>query len=283
MIVYVNEKYLEENEASVNVNDRGFLLADGAYEGFRIYNGKIFKLQEHKKRFQRSLNELKISYQIENEIEEIFTKLFEENSYTKDHELFFYMQITRGVAPRDHAFPKNTPKVGIYAFLTEKKINHEAYNNGIKVCTVPDNRWARCDIKCISLVANCLAKQNAIDNGFDDGLFVHDGVITEGTATNVCFIKDGVLYTHGATNRILRGITRNFVLDLCKENNIKVVAFPITVDKLKSIDEAFLTGTTGEITPITQVDNITIGNGEVGLISKKLQASYKEYLNKHFY
>ena len=89
MIVYVNEKYLEENEALVNVNDRGYLLADGAYEGFRIYNGKIFKLQEHKKRFQRSLNELKISYQIENEIEEIFTKLFEKNLYTKDHERFF--------------------------------------------------------------------------------------------------------------------------------------------------------------------------------------------------
>ena len=118
MIVYVNDKYLEENQASVNVNDRGYLLADGAYEGFRVYNGKIFKLQEHKDRFQRSLDELKISYSIEDgEIEEIFEKLFEKNSYQKEDELFLYMQITRGVAPRDHAFPKEKSKAGVYAFL----------------------------------------------------------------------------------------------------------------------------------------------------------------------
>lgn len=283
MIVYVNEKYLEENEALVNVNDRGYVLADGAYEGFRIYNGKIFKLQEHKDRFQRSLDELKISYKIENEIEEIYKDLFEKNSYKKDQELFFYMQITRGVAPRDHAFPKKTPKAGVYAFLSEKKINPEAYNNGIKVCTLPDNRWARCDIKCISLIANCLAKQTAIDKGFNDALFVHDGVITEGTSTNACFIKDDVLYTHGATNRILSGVTRNFVLDLCKENNIKVVEFPMTLDKLDSIDEAFLTGTTGEITPIINIDNKAVKDGKAGVMTKKLQEYYKEYLNKHFY
>lgn len=283
MIVYTNGKYSQENEALVNANDRGYLLADGAYEGFRIYNGKIFKFQEHKDRFQRSLDELKIQYKIENEIEEIYKNLFEKNSYTNENELFFYMQITRGVAPRDHAFPKQELKAGVYAFLVEKKINLDAYNNGIKVCTVPDNRWARCDIKCISLVANCLAKQTAIDKGFADGLFVHDGVITEGTATNVCFIKDGVLYTHAATNRILSGVTRNFVLDLCKQNGIKVVEFPLTVDKIDTVDEAFLTGTTGEITPIVQIDNITIADGKAGNITKKLQGYYKDYVQKHFY
>lgn len=283
MIVYTNGKYFQENEASVNVNDRGYLFADGAYEGFRIYNGKIFKLQEHKNRFQRSLNELKISYKIEYEIEKIYKNLFEKNSYTNNNELFFYMQITRGVAPRDHAFPKEKIKAGVYAFLTEKKINLDSYNNGCKVCTVPDNRWARCDIKCISLVANCLAKQTAIENNFDDALFVHDGVITEGTATNVCFVKDGVLYTHGATNRILSGVTRNFVLDLCKETNIKIVEFPITIDKLSKVDEAFLTGTTGEITPIVQIDNIIIADGKRGEITKKLQEYYKEYINNNFF
>ena len=283
MIVYVNGQYVEEDNASVNVNDRGYLLADGAYEGFRIYKNKIFKLQEHKSRFQRSLDELKISYTIENEIEVIYKNLFEKNTYSNKDELFFYMQITRGVAPRDHAFPKQEITAGVYAFLTVKKINLDAYNNGIKVCTVPDNRWSRCDIKCISLTANCLAKQTAIDKGFADGLFVHDGVITEGTATNVCFIKDGVLYTHGATNRILSGVTRNFVLDLCKEIDIKVVEFPMTVDKLSSVDEAFLTGTTGEITPIVQIDDIVISDGEVGSITKKLQKAYKNYLNKHFF
>lgn len=283
MIIYTNGKYLKEEEASVNVNDRGYLFADGAYEGFRIYNGIIFKLQEHKNRFQRSLDELKISYQLDNEIEEIYKNLFEKNSYNNKNELFYYIQITRGVAPRDHAFPKEKTEVGIYAFLSEKKINLDAYNNGFKVCTVPDNRWARCDIKCISLIANCLAKQTALDNNFDDALFVHDGVITEGTATNVCFIKDGTLYTHAATNRILSGITKNFVLDLCKENDINIVEFPITIDKIPSIDEAFLTGTTGEITPIVKIDNKIIADGKVGKVTKKLQKYYKEYVNKHFY
>lgn len=283
MIVYTNGEYLDDKNAFVNVNDRGHLLADGAYEGFRIYNGKIFKLKEHKDRFQRSLDELKIEYFIENEIEEIFQNLFEKNSYTNEHELFFYMQITRGVAPRDHAFPKQKVQCGVYAYLSEKKINEDAYNNGIKVCTTPDNRWARCDIKCISLIANCLAKQTALDKNYDDALFVHDGVITEGTATNVCFVKDGILYTHGATNRILSGVTRNFVLNLCHENNIKVVEFPITVDKISSVDEAFLTGTTGEITPITQIDNIEIANKQIGVITKKLQSYYKQYVQKHFY
>ncbi len=283
MIVYINKEYKNQNEASVNVNDRGYLLADGVYEGFRIYNGKIFKLQEHKDRFQRSLNELKIAHTLTDEIEKVFQNLFEKNSYKNEDQLFYYMQITRGVAARDHGFPKETPEVGIYAFLSEKKINMDAYNNGVKVCTVPDNRWARCDIKCISLVANCLAKQTALDGGFADGLFVHDGVITEGTSTNVCFVKNGVVYTHAATNRILSGVTRNFVLDLCKENKIKVVEFPLTIDKIGSVDEAFLTGTSGEITPIIKIDNTTIADGKAGNITKKLQNYYKEYVKKNFY
>ncbi|WP_083568532.1 D-amino-acid transaminase [Arcobacter sp. LA11] len=283
MIVYVNEKYLEENDAQVNVNDRGYLFADGVYEGFRIYNGKIFKLQEHKNRFQRSLDELKISYSLKDEIEEVFKNLFKKNNYLKEDELFYYMQITRGVAPRDHGFQKEKPKAGIYAFLSKKKINLDAYNNGVKICTTADNRWARCDIKCISLIANCLAKQTAVEDGFFDALFVHDGVITEGTSTNVCFIKDDILYTHAATNRILSGVTRNFVLDLCKENDIKVVEFPLTTNKISDVDEAFLTGTSGEITPIIKIDNITIGNGKSGKITKKLQKYYREYVNNNFY
>jgi len=283
MFVYINGEYKQQNEASVNVNDRGYLLADGVYEGFRIYNGKIFKLQEHKDRFQRSLNELKISHTLTNEIEEVFKNLFEKNSYNKEDQLFYYMQITRGVAPRDHSFPKEIPEVGIYAFLSEKKINIEAYNNGVEVCTVPDNRWARCDIKCISLVANCLAKQIALDGGFADGLFVHDGVITEGTSTNVCFVKNGVVYTHAATNRILSGVTRNFVIELCKENGIEIIEFPLTVDKISNVDEAFLTGTSGEITPIIKIDNITIADGKTGSITKNLQKYYIEYVKKNFY
>ncbi len=283
MIVYVNGKYFEENEALINVADRGYVFSDGAYEGFRIYNNKIFKLQEHKNRFQRSLDELKISYKLENEIEEIYKNLFIKNSYNKEDELFYYMQITRGVAPRDHSFPKEKLEAGVYAFLSKKAVNLDSYTNGIKVCTLPDNRWARCDIKAISLLANCLAKQTAIENGYDDTLFVHDGVITEGTSTNVFFVKDDIIYTHAATNRILNGVTRNFVLNLCKQNNLKIVEFPLTIDKLSSIDEAFLTGTSGEITPITKIDSIIIRNKKVGKITKKLQKKYREYLDENYY
>lgn len=283
MIVFVNGKYVNDNEANINVNDRGYLLADGVYEGFRVYNGKIFKLKEHKQRFQRSLNELKISHTLTDEIETIFEKLFEKNSYKNSDELFYYIQITRGVALRDHAFPKEKTEIGIYAFVSKKDLNEKAYNEGLKVCTAPDNRWARCDIKCISLTANCLAKQNAIDEGFDDALFVHDGVITEATASNVFFVKDNIIYTHAATNRILSGITRNFVIDLCNENGFKLKEFPLTIDKLKSIDEAFLTGTTLEVTPIVKINDISINNQKIGEITKKLQSLFKNYLQENFY
>lgn len=167
--------------------------------------------------------------------------------------------------------------------MAKKPLNEKAYNEGLKVCTTPDNRWARCDIKCISLTANCLAKQNALDNGFDDALFVHDGVITEATASNVFFVKDNTIYTHGATNRILSGITRNFVIDLCNENGFKLSEFPLTVDKLKTVDEAFLTGTTLEVTPIVKINNISINEQKVGETTKKLQKLFKEYLQNNFY
>ena len=279
MIVFVDGKYVKEKEACVSVNDRAFVFADGVYEGLRVYNNKLFKYEEHKIRFQRSLDELRIKYVLKNEIQEIYEALKKVNGYEND-DLFYYIHISRGKSPRAHAFPKENTPIGIYAFLVPKKLNMKKYNEGVSVCTVSDNRWARCDIKCISLVANCLANQIAVDNGCSDALFIHDGVITEGTHTNVFFIKNNELYTHAKTNRILAGVTRNTVVELCKKNGINVHEFPLIYDKLMEIDESFLTGTTEELTPITHINGNKVGSGKVGPLTKKLQKLFKDEVSK---
>ncbi|PHR70784.1 MAG: D-amino-acid transaminase [Arcobacter sp.] len=282
MIVFIDGEYVKEEDAKVSVNDRAYVFADGAYEGFRVYNEKIFKYEEHKIRFQRSLDELRIDHVINNEIQDIYEELKKVNNY-ENVECFYYMHITRGQSPRAHAFPSKKSKVGIYAFLMPKALNIRNYEEGISVCTVPDNRWARCDIKCISLIANCLASQIAVENDCAEALFVHDGVITEGTKTNVCFVKNNEVYTHAKTNRILAGVTRNSLLELCVKNGITVHEFPLTLDKLKDMDEAFLTGTTEELTPIITIDGKKVGSGEVGSLTKKLQKIFKEEVNRYSY
>ena len=282
MVVYIDGEYVKEEDAKVSVNDRAYVFADGAYEGFRVYNGKIFKYEEHKTRFQRSLDELRIKYVIDNEIKVIYENLKKANGYVNET-LFFYIHITRGQSPRTHEFPHEDTPAGIYAFLSVKELNMQKYTEGVSVCTVPDNRWARCDIKCISLIANCLASQIAIDNGCPEALFVHDGVITEGTRTNVFFVKNNEVYTHAKTNRILAGVTRNTVVELCHANGITVQEFPLSSDKLVEMDEAFLTGTSEEITPIVQIDGKKVGTGEAGELTKRLQKLFKDEVAKCCY
>lgn len=280
MIVFIDGKYVKEEDAKVSVNDRAYVFADGAYEGLRAYNEKIFKYEEHKVRFQRSLDELRINYALNNEIQDIYEALKKANGYEKE-ELFYYIHITRGQSPRAHAFPKKDTPIGIYAFLMPKELNIQNYKEGISVCTVSDNRWARCDIKCISLIANCLASQTAVDNDCSEALFVHDGMITEGTRTNVFFVKNNEVYTHAKTNRILAGVTRNTVVQLCEKNGITVHEFPLSSDRLGEIDEAFLTGTTEELTPITLIDGKKVGSGKVGSLTQKLQKIFKEEVYKY--
>lgn len=282
MIVYIDGEYCEEKEAKVLVSDRAFVFADGAYEGFRIYNNTIFKYDEHKKRFQRSLDGLRIDFKIENEIIDIYNELKKQNNY-KNEDLFFYMQISRGKSPRAHAFPKGKTQVGIYAFLGIKDINIEEYNEGTSVCTVPDIRWERCDIKCISLVANCMASQIAIDNNCSESLFVKNEEIREGSHTNVFFVKNNEVFTYESSNDILSGITREVIIDLCKKNDIKINEVAIRVDDLENISEAFLSGTTKEITPIIKIDNKNVGDGKTGKICKQLQKLFKEEVQRTCY
>jgi D-alanine transaminase len=279
MITYINGKYCDEDNSFVSTNDRGFIFGDGVYEAFRVYNNKLFKFEEHKDRFQRSIDALHINFTIKNELEDIFEELLVKNSY-ESKELVYYIQITRGSAPRVHYFPSRDTKVGVYAFLKPVNIDKNIFEDGVKVCTVPDNRWGRCDIKCISLVANCMANEIAKQQGCAEALFVHDGVITEGTSSNVCFIKDNQLHTHAKTNRILHGVTRNLVLELCLKNGIVVHEFPILLSEINEMDEAFLTSTTKEITPISSIDGKQIGNGKVGNVTKRLQSLFSVEVEK---
>jgi D-alanine transaminase len=275
MYVYIDGNYVKEEDAKVSVSDRAFFFGDGVYEGMKVYNKNIFKYEAHKTRFQRSLNEIKVDHIITREIEDIYNNLMEQNNYGTE-DLFFYMQISRGQATRKHSFPSKRTPVGMYAFLKPFVINEKNYIEGVNVCTLLDNRWDRCDIKCISLLANCMANEYAIQKGCEEAIFINEGELSEGSKTNVFFIIDNTVYTHPKTNKILPGITRELCIKLCRKNNIKVVEKAININDIGKIQEAFITASSGEITPVIKIDDIEINDLKVGEITKKLQSYYKD-------
>lgn len=274
MIVYLNGKYLPKSEAFISPDDRGFLLADGVYEVTRSYNGFLLAWDRHLARLERSLKELRIVHPGV-DFEEINRELLKRNGMDKSHATV-YLQVTRGVATRIHAFPKGDVKPTVYGFAREFKTEPDLWNKGVKVITAPDQRWARCDIKSVALLANVLAQQRAQEAHAEEAILIRDGVITEGAHTSVCGVFDGVLYTHPDSNYILPGITRSVVLDLCAELNIPVRMFPILESKLRSADELMILGTGSEVMPVVQVDDWMVGTGKPGPVTCRLMDAYRK-------
>ncbi len=189
-----------------------------------------------------------------------------------------YMQITRGTAPRSHAFPNPETSPTMYAAASPFHLHQEAWEHGAHVLLVPDIRWARCDIKSIALLPNTLAFQQAKDVGAHEAVFVRDGAVTEGAHTNFGAVYDGTLVTAPVSNYILSGITRMVVLDLCREFAIPVREFPIFERDLPQADECLIMGTTTEITPVVQINNRNVGDGKPGPITKTLQQAFRNYI-----
>ncbi|NOZ62619.1 MAG: D-alanine aminotransferase Dat [Calditrichaeota bacterium] len=277
MLAYFNGEFIEEEKISVSPYERGFLFADGVYEVVRYYDDHFFQTEAHLKRMENGLKELRIEPPHLTEFPEIIEFLIKKNNLPGENALA-YIQITRGAFnPRRHFFPpKDTPPTVL--IMTSKFKSHtEEIENGVKVFRQPDLRWLRCDIKSIALLPNVLARQNAIDNGAAEAIFVRDGYITEGTHTNVCGIKENVLYTQPLSNLILSGITRQVVLkEICPRINLPVRERPIPESDLENLDELLLVGTTVEITPIVQVDNFIIGNSKPGHWTRKIQENFFE-------
>jgi D-alanine transaminase len=272
-IVYFNGSYIEKEKVSISPDDRGFLFGDGTYEVIRVYQGRTFRLGQHLKRLMRSLREIKIDGIEGSLFEEVAQNLIKKNPEIAE-DATLYIEITRGVAVRNHLFP-NRIHPTIYASLAETGSNTEQRENGIKIILQPDERWGRCDIKSISLLANIMAAEEARRQDAYESVFVKDGMITEGTRTNIAAIFDKCVHTHPSDYRILGGITRDAVLEICRNRNIPVIEKPFTEKRLFKADEIFLMGTSTEIMPVIKVNETQIQKGLPGPITRTLQNEFR--------
>lgn len=273
-IVYLNGEFIDEQEACLSPNDRGFIFADGVYEVTKYYNGKAFRFQDHIERLKRSLNELHISFGQIDELAAISNKLLELNNMQATH-AGIYWQITRGVNKRVHHFPAGIPAT-FYAFAFPLPSDSEKQEKGIHTILREDIRWQRCDIKSVSLLPNTMLYNEAVESGAGECILLRDGFITEATHSSVIAVKNGKVVTRPLSNLILPGITRKVILEICSENNIPVEERLFTKDELFNMDELFICGTGSEITPVIAVDGNAIGNGQPGEITKKLQYIFFE-------
>ncbi|MBI4787748.1 MAG: D-amino-acid transaminase [Chloroflexi bacterium] len=279
MIAYFNGRFIPKAEISISPDDRGFLFADGAYEVIRTYTGKLFQVEAHLTRLRRSIRELEIADPGVENLCQVAEELLARNDLTHA-DATVYIQVTRGVAPRKHAFPDHTVPPTVYVSAAPFKPSPIKAQTGVKVILVPDFRWARCDIKSVSLTPNVLASQRAVENGAEEALFVRDGVVAEGSHSNFGAVFSGVFITHPATNYILAGITRAVVLNLCRDLGIPFQEAPIFEKDLRDAEELVLLGTTTEVMPVVQVDEWMVGAGTPGPITVKLQDAFRAYTQR---
>ena len=274
-IAYVNGDYIAEAEAKVSIFDRGFLFGDGVYEVVPVVDGHLVNHPAHMERLGRSLNEIRLPAPVSlTDIKLIQEELIRRNDINEGR---VYLQITRGVAERDFAFPKAaTPSLIMFARQTSF-LDTPKSRNGIKVKTLPDMRWQRRDIKTVMLLPSSLTKQQAIDEGFDDAWMVEDGLVTEGTSNNAYIIKDGQVCTRQLSNDILAGCTRRALLQLSRDTDIAVIEEAFSVEDAYQADEAFITSATTLVTPVVQIDDHVIGSGSPGLLVKRLREIYIEF------
>lgn len=277
-MLYLDGKWVEEGEAAVQPEDRGYNFGDGIYEVVRIYKGAMYQWDAHLVRLFRSAKEIKMELPwTAEELNKIAQELLAKNGITEHDDAILYMQISRGASPRQHDIPSSNRPV-LMAFARRKERPHKDLQNGITAQVVADIRWLRCDIKTLNLLGAVLVKQEAKDAGANDCILHRDGVVTECSAANLFAVKNGELHTHPANHLILHGITRQTIIDLAKKNNIRVREEAFDLAFLKQADELFLCGTTTEVMPIIKVDGAPVGNGQVGSVVRKLQALFEENL-----
>ncbi|MEO0959065.1 MAG: D-amino-acid transaminase [Pseudomonadota bacterium] len=279
-IVYVNGEFLPEEDAKISVFDRGFLMADGVYEVTSVLEGKLCDYEGHKIRLARSLSELKMESPVtDDELLDIHRELVTRNEL---QEGVVYLQITRGAADRDFAWPKDA-KPGIVLFTQDKDLEEaKAAKTGIKVVSQPDLRWARRDIKTVQLLYPSFAKMAAKEQGADDAWMVaDDGFVTEGTSNNAYIVKGGKIITRHLTNDILHGITRAAVLKLAREAQMQVEERPFTIAEAQEADEAFITAASTFVCPVVSVDGVALGSGEPGPVAQRLREIYISEARAH--
>ncbi len=278
-IAYVNGQYVPHGDAAVHIEDRGYQFADGVYEVIPIVNGKMIGEQGHIDRLWRSMDELQMDAPMApGPMKIVMREVLRQNKVETG---LIYIQVTRGVAPRDHPFPDDAiPSLVMTAKKTSMEAADAKAEKGVSVITTPDIRWDRCDIKSVALLPNVLAKQAAKEQGaYEAFQYDADGNITEGSSTNAWIVdQDGTLITRPTSNSILAGITRAELLDLLKDEGISVELRPFTKDELMSAREVFLTSSSSYVQPVVEVDGKVIGNGKPGSISSNLRGIFKQYM-----
>ncbi|WP_333489744.1 D-amino-acid transaminase [Alkalihalobacillus sp. CinArs1] len=274
-MILLNDEIISKENASINIEDRGYQFGDGVYEVIRIYDGCFFELEGHFERLVRSAKEIHIDLPFD---QATFTKkvneLVERNNVSNGH---LYMQVSRGVAPRNHPFPSKAEPV-VVAYTKEYESN-ETPPPG-KAMFTEDIRWLRCDIKSLNLLGNVLAKEESKKQGFDEAIFHRGEIVTEGSSTNVFMVKDSVLYTHPANQFILDGITRRAILRAAEDSGITTVEKAFSKSQLLESDEVFISSTTQEVRPIIEVSGNQIGSGTMGDVTALLQKEFKKRLPK---
>jgi D-alanine transaminase len=273
--VYVNGDYVPEEDAKISVFDRGFLFADGVYEVTSVLGGRLIDFDGHAKRLARSLSELEMTCPVtDEELLTIHRELVARNDIVDG---LVYLQVTRGAADRDFAYPKEaTPTLVLFTQSKPGLADTPLAHTGIRVISIPDIRWGRRDIKTVQLLYPSMGKMMAKKAGVDDAWMVEDGVVTEGTSNNAYIVKGDTIVTRHIGTEILQGITRTAVLRFAREAQMKVEERPFTIEEAREADEAFITSASAFVMPVVGIDGAMIGNGAPGPVSKRLREIYLE-------
>lgn len=273
-IVFLNGDFLEAENAKVSIFDRGYLFGDGIYEVVPVINGKVIDKEPFFERFDGSMSKIGLKAPFcKTEICTILDTLIAKNDIVEGG---IYMQVTRGVAPREFYFPENTPTTFMAFTFKKSIINNPLASSGVKVVSCEDIRWKRRDIKSISLLGQVLAKEEVHQKGAFEGWMVEDGFITEGTSSSAYIVKDGVIITRPLSNAILPGIRRKVLMSLTKDHSIKIEERLFTLEEALNADEAFMSSATVFVLPIIEIDGQKIGDGKPGALTQKLRALYVE-------
>ncbi len=266
--VYLNNKYVNFKDAKIHIEDRGFQFSDSCYEVIKVLNKKLLDIDFHIRRLKFSTSELKFNININKKLLlKIFYNLVKKNSLSNG---IVYLQITRGIQPREHAYKRNL-KPNLIIYTAKKKFNLPNKNyRGFKAITYPDIRWGRPDIKTTSLLANILAASEASKKGAYETILIKGNKVTEAAHSNVWIVKGSKIITHPANREILKGVTRTVLIKIINSLNYKFIEKEFTLKELLKSDEVFITSSGSLVTPIIQIDKILINNGKIGVITKSL-------------
>ncbi len=267
-IVYLNGEFLPQSQAKVSVLDRGFVFADGIYEVIPAYGGRLFRLGEHLQRLQNSLDGVRLANPLDDiEWDRILGELIKRNG-GGDQSL--YLQITRGVAKRDHGFPPDTPATVFAMSNPLKPVDAALLKSGVKAITLEDIRWRFCNIKSIALLPNVLLRQQALEQGAAEAILIRNGLVTEGSASNVFIVRKGVIMTPPKSEFLLPGITRDLIVELSQRHGVPCEERDIPEAWLEEADEMWLSSSLKELLPITTLNDKSVGSGSPGPVWAKM-------------